>query len=365
MPGFSLRKKPASEDQDAPEPGLTSERAARFRDLDEEIRRRDGELRATKDAEHAGTAPSGPEKRGARTRSAETEEEALADPIAATIEDARKDLLKLAGRVEALESSVREVQQRNWEALQARDGALDERLEGLERRADDASSEAAKGQTEAGERLEQRLAELEKRVSKASKARTRSSERMEEFERRLDEIGRTESPLENRLADLERAMGGAVDARLAGLEKWADEAADEATKAEARTSARIEELARRVDTVDKLPERVEEVGKQIESARKTADDVRSLHEPLAVRLTELEALEREAANESRKLEQRVAETIERLTARTELVELIETLTTRVDALDHRLSEAERGSARPHEHPASPKPEAASSSWRSS
>ena len=60
----------------------------------------------------------------------------------------------------------------------------------------------------------------------------------------------------------------------------------------------------------------------------------------------------------------MAETIEGLTARTELAEMIETLTARVDALDRRLSEAEKRSARPHEPPATPTPEAASPSWGS-
>ena len=360
MPGFSFRsqKEPSPEEPNTPESEATRERAARLRDLDEEIRHRRGELRASKEAEHAGPAPRASGERGVRTSPAEPEEEALADPIAATIEDALKDLLKLAGRVEALESSVREAQQRNWEALQTREKTVNERIEELERRADDAAAEAAKGQTEAGERLEQRFAELEKRVSKASKARTRSGERIEKLEGRLDEIGRTQPSLEKRLAGLERALGGAVEQRLAGLEKLADEAAAGAINAEAQAGARIEQVAARVEAVEKLPERVEAVGKQIESARKLADDVRALHEPLVLRLAKLEAVEREAANGSRKLEQRVAETIEGLTARTELAEMIETLTARVDALDRRLSEAEKRSARPQEPPAAPTPEAA-------
>ena len=227
MPGFSFRsqKEPSPEEPNTPESEATRERAARLRDLDEEIRHRRGELRASKEAEHAGPAPRASGERGVRTSPAEPEEEALADPIAATIEDALKDLLKLAGRVEALESSVREAQQRNWEALQTHEKTVNERIEELERRADDAAAEVAKGPTEAGERLEQRFAELEKRVSKASKARTRSGERIEKLEGRLDEIGRTQPSLEKRLAGLERALDGAVEQRLAGLEKLADEAA--------------------------------------------------------------------------------------------------------------------------------------------
>ena len=77
--------------------------------------------------------------------------------------------------------------------------------------------------------------------------------------------------------------------------------------------------------------------------------MRALREPLALRRTELEAFERDAANGSRKLEQRLANTIE-------------TLTTRLDALDRRLREAEKRAARPQEHPAAPTPEAAKPSW---
>ena len=351
MPGFSFRsqKEPSPEEPNTPESEATRERAARLRDLDEEIRHRRGELRASKEAEHAGPAPRASGERGVRTSPAEPEEEALADPIAATIEDALKDLLKLAGRVEALESSVREAQQRNWEALQTHEKTVNERIEELERRADDAAAEVAKGPTEAGERLEQRFAELEKRVSKASKARTRSGERIEKLEGRLDEIGRTQPSLEKRLAGLERALDGAVEQRLAGLEKLADEASAGATKAETEAGARIDKLADRLEVVEKLPERVQAVGEQIESVRKLADDMRALREPLALRRTELEAFERDAANGSRKLEQRLANTIE-------------TLTTRLDALDRRLREAEKRAARPQEQPAAPTPEAAKPSW---
>ena len=236
---------------------------------------------------------------------------------------------------------------------------MNERIEELERRADDAAAEAAKGPTEAGERLEQRFAELEKRVSKASKARTRSGERIEKLEGRLDEIGRTQPSLEKRLAGLERALGGAVEQRLAGLEKLADEAAAGATKAEARgwrpDRAGLRPGSRPSRSCPSGLRRSASRSSRLGSSRTTCARCTSRS---CCAWTELEAVEREAANGSRKLEQRVAETIEGLTARTELAEMIETLTARVDALDRRLSEAEKRSARPQEPPAAPTPEAA-------
>jgi hypothetical protein len=133
------------------------ERVARLRNLDEEIRRRGGELRLTKNAESGG-AP-GARRTATRMRPApsvarnEELESRLNHGLARAEEQFREQLYKLAGRVEALETSLQETQRRNWEKFAAQHESVNERLGELETVAGEAAAKAAKVERRLGDRL--------------------------------------------------------------------------------------------------------------------------------------------------------------------------------------------------------------------
>jgi DNA uptake protein ComE-like DNA-binding protein len=108
--------------------GSSAERAAILRDLDEGIRRRDDELRLTKE-EVGGSPPdtTRPRPPAPRVRGPAAEDSSI------TAEELRAGLFKLAGRVEALEESLRETQRQNLEELRAEQDPLKGRQAALEK----------------------------------------------------------------------------------------------------------------------------------------------------------------------------------------------------------------------------------------
>jgi DNA uptake protein ComE-like DNA-binding protein len=127
--------------------GSSAERAAILRDLDEEIRRRDDELRLTKQ-EVGGSAPdtTRPRPPAPRVRGPAAEDSSI------TAEELGAGLFKLAGRVEALEESLRETRRQNGE-VRAEQDPLKGRLAALEK----AFETGAQGLAGMIERLSARL----------------------------------------------------------------------------------------------------------------------------------------------------------------------------------------------------------------
>ena len=354
--GFGSRKEPPTEEQEASNdsPELP-DRVASLRELDEKIRRRDDELRSSKEAERATPTPAiGPDKASASTESADS-----GSAVGATLEDIRKEIFKFAGRVEALESSVPETQRRNWEALQEQQKLIEERLGELEKLAGDALAEA----TDAGAQADARFKKLGVRI-KALDERLRDVQ--DESRSSIQEALSAQGPLDERLDGLEKLTARIkaleeLPQRVEGLDERLGAVQDESRSSleEARSAQRpleerlaaLEKLAARVEALEDLPERIEGVGKQVTSAREIADGADARHKTLAARVTELEALERKAASGSRKLEQRAVETMESLAARTELAEVVGRLSARVAALDRRLNQAaEKESGHAQERP---------------
>ena len=319
--------------------GEVPERAS-LRDLDEEIRRRDGELRSSKEAERASPAAIGSRQTSGRTKAADS-------GSAVTVEDAREDIFKLAGRLEALESSVRETQRRDWDALHEQQEQLGEHLGGLEQGVDVAMAEATKAEARAVARLEKLAARVEalENLPERIEAVERLSERIEALDEQLG-AARDES---RRSVEEARSAQRPLKKRLDGLETGLEEAVAKATKAEARAEAVDEQLAAARDesrrSVEEASDAVEQrfaglkeaADEALAEATETEARAGARLEKLAARV---EALEMEAASSSRKLEQRAAETIESLAARSELAEAMGRLSARVAALDRRLSETE-------------------------
>jgi DNA uptake protein ComE-like DNA-binding protein len=190
-------RRPGSEERDPPGSRANFDgaadaeaRAAILRGLDDEIKRRDGELRLPRDAERGIPSETGMLR-------------AEPPPPTAPEDDLRDRIFKLGGRAEALEASLYESQRRNWEDLRAQQESMTQRLDDLE---------GAVGEREAG-RIEQLLDWIEGLCEEFERTRDAHAHGLEELRVRLE-------PVAERLAALERTARD-LDLRLREIEERA------------------------------------------------------------------------------------------------------------------------------------------------
>ena len=152
-PAATNGAEPSAEDGDGDvakeEPSVETElRTARLRDLDQEIRKRDGELRLTRVSKRREPRTPVPDEADQEQpdRGGAASTETVAAPSEAVPEEAlaptdtQARIYSLAGRIESIEMAVRESQRRGWEEARAgRDlfggrleRVLDERIEARE-----------------------------------------------------------------------------------------------------------------------------------------------------------------------------------------------------------------------------------------
>jgi chromosome segregation ATPase len=218
--------------------------SAVLRDLDEQIRRREGELRSKKRAvegDSRGTnhpQPRAPASTAATSRGGG--------------EPATGDLVELEARISALEVALREIERGVWEEV----APLSERVGKLEQ----ASEKGGEVIANAARAMAQRRAEMEQRLDQCQRAQRNTIHAIRDAQQQMRdqherELRALREPIIKRLSRLEEIVGGgeahqAIEQRLAETIARLAERTDLAQTIETRLTRTIEMLSARLESLD-------------------------------------------------------------------------------------------------------------------